>query len=129
MILVVDDNREFCMGMRLVLEDNGFQVATAPDVASALNIMKAKQPALILTDVKLPGADGYALLQAVKQHPSWRHIPVVLVTAAGRGESAHARAMGADGCVTKPFDLAGLLEKIEQLHAPLPAGQTRMWHG
>lgn len=78
----------------------------------ALNILQAERqpPALIISDVMMPGMNGLALAEAIRQSPRLRAIPIILMSAAGRpGESRSANHF-----LPKPFDLDALAELIER---------------
>lgn len=115
-ILVVDDdylNREL---LQAHMENAHFDVILANSGTKAIELATAKQPDIILMDVNMPGVNGYAACHELKQSPTTRHIPVLLMTAMDDDENmAMATESGADGFVPKPFDIPLMLEKINQL--------------
>jgi two-component system response regulator HydG len=112
-VLVVDDEasaRELLAGM---LTDRGYDAETAFDGVGALEAVHERAPALVLTDLAMPGMDGMQLLGKMRAaHP---HIPVIVVTGSG-GVAAAVRAMraGAEDYVTKPIDFDALLVVLER---------------
>ncbi len=95
-----DDLRGFIVG---VLRDN-YAVDAARNGAEALELLKSNRPDLVLTDVMMPDVSGLDLTRAIKEDPSLRHIPVILLTARGESEAAlEGYEAGADDFVSKPF--------------------------
>ena len=85
----------------------------AGDGAEALELMKKNRPDLVLTDVMMPGTSGLDLTRAIKEDPSLRHIPVILLTARGESETAlEGYDAGADDFVSKPFHTKVLQARI-----------------
>jgi two-component system response regulator GlrR len=112
-ILVVDDDPDMLRLLSMRLTAAGYRVLAVTSAESALNQLALERPALVLSDVQLPGKDGLALFDAVRaQHPS---LPVILLTAHGTiPDAVEATARGVFGYLTKPFDGKALLEKISQ---------------
>ncbi|MBT8372684.1 MAG: response regulator, partial [Deltaproteobacteria bacterium] len=80
-ILVVDDEKNYLLVLSAVLEDEGYEVMTALGGQDALEIQKASDLDLILTDMKMPGMDGIELLENIKlEDPD---LPVIMMTAYG----------------------------------------------
>ena len=80
-VLVVDDegfNRELLLDL---LEPMGYQVSTAPNGATALEMVASDPPDVILLDVMMPGLDGFEVAQRIRQEEASKGIPVVMVTA------------------------------------------------
>ncbi|GIV57188.1 MAG: hypothetical protein KatS3mg042_0101 [Rhodothermaceae bacterium] len=114
-ILIIDDNRDIRAYLRSCLLPT-YRVAEAVDGADALERLANVAPDLILCDVMMPRMDGYAFLQQVKEHPDFRHIPVILLTAkAATDWKIAGLEHGADDYVTKPFNARELLARIDNL--------------
>ena len=110
-ILVVDDDEGIREFVSLVLEDEGYEVVTAPHGAAALEFVARRVPAVILLDMRMPVMDGWQFAQAYRQRPG-PHAPIIVVTAApDAGE--RAVQIGAAGVLAKPFHLAELLTLVE----------------
>ena len=111
-VLVAEDEvdlRGFIVG---VLSDS-YVVDAASNGADALELMKQNRPDLVLTDVMMPGTSGLDLTRAIKEDPSLRHIPVILLTARGESEAAiEGYEAGADDFVSKPFHTKVLEARI-----------------
>ena len=112
-LLVVDDDPDMLRLLSMRLTAAGYRVLAVTSAESALAQLALERPALVLSDVQLPGKDGLALFDAVRaQHPS---LPVILLTAHGTiPDAVEATARGVFGYLTKPFDGKELLEKISQ---------------
>lgn len=117
-VLVVDDEANAREGLGDLLESWGYEIATAPDVRSAFDSVKKFQPAIIITDLKMPENDGMALLHLLKEEKLLDHTHVIVLSAHGNIESAvEAVKTGAEEFLTKPVDVARLkltLEKISK---------------
>jgi PAS domain S-box-containing protein len=111
-VLVVDDNldmREYIVGL---LADH-YAVDTAPDGNVALEMVRASPPDLVLTDVMIPGLDGFGLLAAMRSDTATMHVPIVMLSArAGDEATIEGLEAGADDYLTKPFTGRELLARI-----------------
>jgi CheY-like chemotaxis protein len=113
-VLIVDDDestRDLCAEF---LESEGYRSVRARDGQEALERGVACVPDVVLLDVVLPGLDGVETCRQLKADPRTRHIPVALMSARSRLNDYQARA-GADGVLSKPFDLDTLLHLIQTL--------------
>ena len=112
-ILVVDDDTEIINYMRLLFSQD-YRLITCLDADTALEEMRAEEPNIVLSDVAMPGKDGYELCQEIKQDIQLSHIPVILVTAKVTPENqVEGLNVGADAYVTKPFEPAVLSALIK----------------
>jgi signal transduction histidine kinase len=110
LILVVEDNALLLEGIRDLLEVSGYRVLMAGDAVQALALLEHNHPDLIVSDIMMPGMDGYELYEQVRLRPDLLDTPFVFVTA--RGEKADIRRgkeLGADDYITKPFEEEDLL--------------------
>jgi len=111
-ILLAEDNPEVREFIRTLLEPR-FEVAVAEDGAVAWEMMRTESPDLVVSDVMMPGMSGTELCRAVKNDPSLKSIPVILLTAkVGSEATLEAYAHGADDFVAKPFHPRVLLARI-----------------
>ena len=112
-ILVVDDDTEIINYMRILFSQD-YRLITCLDADTALEEMRAEEPNIVLSDVAMPGKDGYELCQEIKQDIQLSHIPVILVTAKITTENqVEGLSVGADAYVTKPFEPAVLSALIQ----------------
>ena len=103
-ILVIDDEPRLSGQLRLLLEGQGYSVATAVGGAAGIAVLQTNDIDAVLTDVTMPDVDGYAVLQWVREHRT--DTPVIVMTGYGSLESAtRALRLGAYDYVLKPFSL------------------------
>jgi len=112
-ILVVDDEPQILRVLRRGLESRGFEVATAGDTATALDVFRASPINLVVTDLRMPGDDGIELTRRVRQTSS---VPIIVLSVKGE-ETTKVQALdaGADDYVTKPFGMDELVARIRAL--------------
>ncbi|MBF0480642.1 MAG: response regulator [Desulfovibrionaceae bacterium] len=116
LILCVDDEKHNRNLLRAVLVPRGFEVIEAADGAQALEATRKHRPDLILLDVMMPGMDGHAVCRAIKEDPSTRDIPVIMVTSMmAKAERIKSIEAGAEEFLTKPFDKAEILARVAML--------------
>jgi DNA-binding response OmpR family regulator len=109
-VLVVDDDRRVRDLIRLTLEEGGFDVTTAADGAEAIAFAGSVRPGVLVLDLTLPRADGFAVAAAVRRlHGDG--VPIVVITADG-SPAEKARRIGALGWLRKPFDVDELTELV-----------------
>ena len=115
-ILVVDDVEANVRLLEAKLTLEYYEVLTAGDGSSALQVAQDERPDIILLDVMMPGMDGFETCRRLKADPVTRHIPVVLVTALdGREDKLKGLDAGADDFVTKPIDDVILFARVRSL--------------
>jgi signal transduction histidine kinase len=111
-LLVVDDNADMREYLRRLLSRR-YDVETACDGAEALRLIKARPPDVVLTDVMMPGLDGFALLASLRANVETRDICVVLLSArAGEESRVEGLDAGADDYIVKPFSANEMLARI-----------------
>ena len=110
-ILVVDDEPMVRETLGQVLVDEGYVVDLAVDGANALALVHAARPDVILLDLMMPGMNGRQFLHALRDDPSFAHVPVLIMTAV-HGLEVNLSAIGASEVVEKPFDVDDLLNKV-----------------
>lgn len=114
-IVVVDDNPDMLSFIRINLSDV-YDILTASDGASALEIITENCPDLLVTDVMMPDMDGLEVCRRIKQNILTSHIPVILLTARdGEEEKEEGYRSGADGFLSKPFTIKLLKARIDSL--------------
>jgi anti-anti-sigma factor len=111
-VLVAEDNQDL-RGFLTGLLARQYTVLTAADGTAALDLARTERPDLILTDVMMPGLDGFALVTALRADPSTATIPVIMLSArAGVEAAAEGLGSGADDYLVKPFSSHDLLARI-----------------
>jgi two-component system cell cycle response regulator len=115
-ILVVDDIEANVRLLEAKLTNEYYEVLTANDGPTALEMAASERPDIILLDVMMPGMDGFQVCRRLKDDPDTRHIPVVLVTALdGRSDRVTGLESGADEFLTKPIDDVMLFARVKSL--------------
>lgn len=113
-VVVVDDETLIAEALAFLLEDLGHLVHTAPDGRSAWELIGRVDVALVITDFMMPAMSGLELAAAIKAEPAYRHIPVVLLSAAqaavGRAHSELFAAVFEKPC--SPVELLGTVERL-----------------
>lgn len=114
-ILVVDDDPSSLDIVRTYLESRGYTVATAVDGKDALAKLEDVQPAIMLLDVMMPGMDGWEVARLVKNHPNFRDVRVIMLTARSDFTDKHeGLRAGADDYIVKPIRLEELGRRVER---------------
>jgi two-component system sensor histidine kinase/response regulator len=128
-ILVVDDSPTQVERMRYLLEKNGYRVTTASSGIQALERIGENIPALVISDIVMPGMGGYELCKKMKDGESTWRIPFILLTSLSDADDVLAGLeCGADSYVTKPFDEDYLLGMIPQVLSDCARrGRERHW--
>lgn len=122
-ILVADDNPAILDALKIMLEEEGYDVETTEDGAVAQN-MKKPLPDLLLLDVWMSGIDGRDVCRSLKSAKSTKHIPVIIISATKDIEQIAIDA-GADGYISKPFQMNNLLTVVrEQIYNKHPVNKA-----
>jgi two-component system cell cycle response regulator len=116
LVLVAEDDDITAKILSHRLEKEGFQVIRYPDGEKAYRGALEQTPAMVLLDVKMPGMDGFEVLQRLRKTPSYARVPIVLLTAMG-GEADVVRGfqLGADDYILKPFSATELVARVLRL--------------
>lgn len=121
-ILVVDDSASLRKVVAIALTSAGFDVIEAADGMDALdklNQLAGKKIHLIISDVNMPRMDGIKFVQQVKQHPSYKFTPVIMLTTEGQDDmKEQGRAAGAKAWIIKPFNPPQMLNAVSKLILP-----------
>ena len=114
-ILVVDDIPENVRLLEAVLVPRGYTVVSATSGEAALELVERERPDLVLLDVVMPGMDGYAVCQALRDDEETAVLPVIMVTSSIGPEKKKAIEAGADDFIPKPFNHDELLVRVKSL--------------
>lgn len=110
-VLGVDDEARYLRLMKVNLEAAGYQFFGASNADEALDVLAREPVDLVLLDVRMPGKDGFALLEALREVSD---APVIFVTALGEeSDKVRGLRLGADDYMTKPFGAQELLARAE----------------
>jgi len=115
-ILTVDDSASMRMLLKASLTAQGYRIEAAEDGRRGLERLAEVKPDLVITDINMPEMDGFELIEAVRADPEHRGLPIlVLSTEFSDEKKARARAAGATGWITKPFDANKLGSAIRRV--------------
>lgn len=120
-ILVCDDDLDILEILDFALTDFGWDVVTSYNVDNIIDKVKTAQPSVIIMDNWIPGVGGINATQTIKNHPLYKDIPVIYLTANNDIETL-AKKAGADLSLPKPFDLEVLNKLVEKAFKLKSAG-------
>lgn len=110
-ILTVDDSASIRLTTRVTLTNAGYAVTEAVDGQDGLNKLQDGQYDLVITDLNMPNMDGLTMIRELRKLPTQMGVPVIFLTTESDGElRAQAKAAGATGWLTKPFDPENLVK-------------------
>lgn len=124
-IVVVDDDADLRTVLEMALRMDDWRVTATSDGVVGLDCMvrlaEQGEPPTVLLDIQMPDLDGWQVLRLIRADPRLVEIPVLLCTVVA-GRAAHERgyALGADGFITKPFDIATMLAEVAFVSARTP---------
>ena len=115
-VLVVDDERALRTVLRTRLKLAGYRVVEADSGEDALEVLEREQPDVVLLDLRLPGIDGWGVLEQLRARSRLPALRVVVVTAHGGPEVAgRAQALGCRAVLQKPFSLRELVSTLDEI--------------
>lgn len=110
-VLVVEDDASIALGLRMNLENEGYEVTVAGDGELAMDIVRGEAPDLVLLDVMLPKKNGLEVLHTLRDEG--HAMPVIILSAkSGEMDKVAGLELGAEDYVAKPFSLAELLARV-----------------
>lgn len=115
-VLVIEDDQNLREGLELLFQIEGYRSLGSSNGITGMELIRRHRPDIVVTNYKMPGADGFDVLQAVREHPHMTHTPVVFLTA-DHTPSLRERALdaGVDAFLTKPFQLEELVGTVSRL--------------
>ena len=117
-ILVVEDEDNIAIALDYLLTREGYAQTRLATGAGAVNLIRDTKPDLVLLDVMLPEVSGYEICQTVRADPECAAVRILMMTARGSAmERRKGLAMGADGFISKPFELKELREEVRKILA------------
>ena len=115
-ILIIDDDPIICKMVSAILGNAEHDVITAPDGMQGLKIVESERPNAIITDVNMPGIDGYEVARRLRRNPQFARIPILVLTSqSSLEEKLSAFEAGADDYMSKPFEPAELVARLAKL--------------
>ncbi|TVP73236.1 MAG: DNA-binding response regulator [Rhodobacteraceae bacterium] len=125
-ILVVEDEDNIAIALNYLLTREGYNQTRIATGAGAVEIIRQRKPDLVLLDVMLPEVSGYEICQSVRADPDCAGVRILMMTARGSAmERRKGLAMGADGFISKPFELKELREEVRSMLAGVPAPEPQ----
>ena len=117
-ILVVEDEDNIAVALDYLMTREGYDHDRVANGADALTRIRATHPDLVLLDVMLPEVSGYEICEGIRMDPTLADVKVLMMTARGSAVERRTRlALGADGFISKPFELKDLREEVRRLLA------------
>lgn len=115
-IIVVEDEDDSVKMVSKILSYHGVEVHVARNGRECIDLLKQIMPTLIVTDLAMPGMDGWQTLAAIRANPQTEHIPVVAVTAYHSANLAEeAENVGFDACFPKPVNPNSFVDSLAKL--------------
>jgi two-component system, OmpR family, alkaline phosphatase synthesis response regulator PhoP len=121
-ILVIDDRAELLALLRMILEDERYQVSVLREGQLAVDTVRAESPDLVILDLRLEDASGVDVLQGLRAHTSTADIPVIVYTAAVMEAETVSQLVNSEprryanvAVLQKPFDLDALLDRVQDV--------------
>jgi len=112
-VLIADDEQQLALAVKIRLQSKGYQVVTASDGRSALELAEQERPDLVILDVLMPVMDGYSCLRELNSRFGRGKIPVIILTARDQMKDLF-ELEGVEDYVIKPFDHEDLLLRVER---------------
>ncbi len=116
-ILVIEDDDEVRELIGMALLKRGYQVTLAENGVEGYDTALFLKPDLIVTDIRMPAADGIHVIRRVRDTPTLETIPILVTTAFGYGNATFSLQLGANGFEPKPLDLQSFMMTVERLLA------------
>ncbi|TQV84173.1 response regulator [Exilibacterium tricleocarpae] len=115
-ILAVDDSASMRQMVSFTLKGAGHDVVEASDGVEALKVAKSGAVDLVISDVNMPNMDGITLISQLRQLPSYKFTPMLMLTTESSGDKkSQGKAAGATGWIVKPFNPDQLLATINKV--------------
>lgn len=124
-ILVVEDEDNIAVALDYLMSREGYEQSRIATGAGALETIVETRPDLVLLDVMLPEVSGYEICQNVRMDPDLADVKILMMTARGSAmERRKGLAMGADGFISKPFELKALRAEVRRILAGEDGGEN-----
>lgn len=115
-VLIVDDEPNIVLALRVLLEGQGYDIEYCFDGTSAIETLEGFIPDLVLLDVMMPGVDGFTVAKFIRNNVELLHTNIIFLTAKGtKDDKMEGYKSGAEYYIVKPFDNDNILEKVKEL--------------
>lgn len=126
-VLLVEDSPDLRSMLSILLETHGYRVVAASTGYDAVRLARRVRPQLVLTDLALPGIDGWEVTNQIRADPALEDVPVIAITAYSLNALGPlVRQAGFARVLAKPLDITVLLREIANLTTPPSAPQPRL---
>ena len=110
-VLVIDDDNNICELLRMYLEREGYEVRTANDGQTGINLFRAYEPDMVLLDIMMPVKDGWQVCREIREQSSR---PIIMITAKGETiDKVLGLELGAEDFIVKPLDMKEVFARIK----------------
>jgi CheY-like chemotaxis protein len=116
-VMIADDSKVVRIKTGRLLTKHLYQVAVAEDGDDAAKQIDASAPDVLITDVEMPGLDGFELTRHVRDNPRTAHVPIIMISSNGSRIGEEASQAGVDVVLDKPYDEDALIAHIQRLMA------------
>jgi two-component system chemotaxis response regulator CheY len=114
-IMTVDDSASVRMMVNFTLKQAGYEVVEAINGRDAIKKLDSKRIDMLITDINMPELDGISLIKKIREHPSYRFIPIVTLTTESQKEKkSEGKAAGITGWIIKPFSPDQLIAVVKR---------------
>lgn len=134
-ILIVDDEQDILDLLQYNLETEGYEIVTALDGDTAIELAEAEPIDLVILDIMLPGKDGWEVLREIRRNPDTQHLPVIFLTAKdSEVDEVVGLELGADDYIVKPISIRKLQARVKTVLRKIvkpsdePTGKMRYGH-
>ena len=116
-IMVVDDEKNLVEMVAEILEEEGYKVISAFNGEECLKVLKKKKVDLILLDIMMPKSDGWMVHRKIKENPSWKDVPIIILTAKTDDidRNIGLEVAKVDDFITKPFVPEDLVNRVREI--------------
>jgi two-component system, OmpR family, phosphate regulon response regulator PhoB len=124
-VLIVEDEDNIAIALDYLLTREGYEQDRVANGAEAMARIRAMHPDLVLLDVMLPEVSGYEICQEIRMDPALSDVKILMMTARGSAmERRKGLALGADGFISKPFELTELRAEVRRILGVEAAGNA-----
>jgi len=114
--LTVDDSKTIREMVSFTLKNAGYQILEAEDGVKAVDIIKANNVDVVITDLNMPNMNGIDLIKAIRANPKYSAVPILMLTTEGdANKKVEGKNAGATGWIVKPFQPEKLVEVIKRV--------------
>jgi len=115
-VLIIDDSHTIVALLKRMLQQNHYEVLTAYDGESGIDLARKESPNLVFLDIVLPGMNGFAALRTMRKDPATQHVPIIMISGNAQAtEQFYVQRIGADDFMKKPFSRLEVFARIEHL--------------